>query len=303
MVDAENRDALERGWFLLGAPWDCSGTGRGEHAAPSALRRAGVSDLVAVDVSDAATVIVTTTRDPETGVLGLQETVLSARALSDAILAAGDAYPQLRPLVLGGDCSILLGIVPALRTQFGRIGLCLVDGHPDFSTGSDSETGETADMELAILTGDGPGALTTLAGKPPMIDVLDAVLLGHREVGLDAGSAAELARLPENLFRVDSEALLLAPKETGKKALNHLQHREVRFWLHIDLDVLDPRAFPAVTYPQPGGPDLDQLVGAIEPLATSPQLLGVSIADFRPDLDPNEKCANQIVDLTRALLV
>src|SRR5688572_6202871 len=44
-------------WFLLGAPWDCSGTGRGEAAAPGALRTSGLARLVDVDLGDAATLI------------------------------------------------------------------------------------------------------------------------------------------------------------------------------------------------------------------------------------------------------
>ncbi len=68
-------------------------------------------------------------------------------------------------------------------------------------------------------------------------------------------------------------------------------------WLHIDLDVLDPGSLPAVTYPQPGGPDWDQLSTALRPLARSPRLLGVSVADFRPDLDPTGELAARIVRL------
>ena len=43
-----------------------------------------------------------------------------------ALLDAGE-----RPLVLGGDCSILLGAMLALRRR-GRFGLAHVDGHLDF---------------------------------------------------------------------------------------------------------------------------------------------------------------------------
>jgi arginase len=50
-----------------------------------------------------------------------------------------------------------------------------------------------------------------------------------------------------------------------------------------------------VTYPQPGGPDLDQLAAVFPPLAASPRLIGVSVADFRPDLDPDRRHAAQLV--------
>jgi arginase len=68
-------------------------------------------------------------------------------------------------------------------------------------------------------------------------------------------------------------------------------------WLHVDVDVLDPSIMPAVTYPQSDGPDIDQLAAALTPLTAAPNLLGVSIADFRPDLDPDGRLATRLVTL------
>jgi hypothetical protein len=61
--------------------------------------------------------------------------------------------------------------------------------------------------------------------------------------------------------------------------------------------VLDERVMPAVTYPQPGGPDWEQLADLLRPLAGSPDLLGVSVADHRPDLDPGGSCGRRVVRL------
>ena len=52
-----------------------------------------------------------------------------------------------------------------------------------------------------------------------------------------------------------------------------------------------------MTYPQPGGLDWDQLVAALEPLARSPRLFGVSVADFRPDLDPTGDLATRVLEV------
>ena len=93
-------------WFLLGAPWDCSGSGRGEQEAPDAFDKAGISSLVGRDLGDATTLIETAQRDDDTGVLGLWETVRAASALADVLAAAIDDLPGLRALVVGGDCSI-----------------------------------------------------------------------------------------------------------------------------------------------------------------------------------------------------
>jgi arginase len=285
------------GWFLLGAPWDCSGSGRGEQAAPGALRGAGLAVLVGRDLGDAPTAVRGTRRDGHTGVLALRETVRAAHALAGALAGALRDLPGRRPLVVGGDCSILLGIFPALRRRVGPAGLWFVDGHPDFLDGAASETGETADMDLAVLTGHGAEPLVTLAGAPPMVPAGEVVLFGHRAGGLDRGAAAELARLPADLRRIDADAVLADPAAAGRRAAAWLAGAGRGVWLHLDLDVLDPPSLPAVTYPQPGGPDWAQLALALEPLARSPRLLGVSVADFRPDLDPTGDLAGGVLDL------
>jgi arginase len=283
-------------WFLLGAPWDCSGTGRGEQQAPAALRSAGLTALVTRDFGDAATIITGTDRDPASGVRALQETVRAAFALADRLGAAMRELPGQRPLVVGGDCSILLGVVPALRRR-GPLGLWFVDGHPDFLNGVASETGETADMELAILTGSGAAPLVGLAGSMPMVPADQVVLLGYRADDLDEGAAREVGRLPAGLARVDAEALISDPGTVGQHAAQWLNGAGYGSWLHIDLDVLDQGAFPAVTYPQPGGPNWEQLALALEPLAQSTQLIGVSVADFRPDLDSSGDLAADVIAL------
>jgi len=73
-------------------------------------------------------------------------------------------------------------------------------------------------MDLAVLTGDGAAPLVTLAGTPPMIPVSDAVLLGHRTVDLDEGAAAELARLPVELRRIDAATVAADPVTAGQRA-------------------------------------------------------------------------------------
>ena len=117
---ADTGGVIADDWFLLGAPWDCSGTGRGEQAAPAALRAAGLPALVGLDLGDTATVIDSTSAIEPTGVLALPETVRAARALAAPLDGALRDLPGRRPLVVGGDCSILLGILPALRARSAR---------------------------------------------------------------------------------------------------------------------------------------------------------------------------------------
>jgi arginase len=284
-------------WFLLGAPWDCSGSARGEQAAPEALRTAGLTGLVGLDLGDAPCVIQGRHRDDVTGVLALADTVRAAHAVAGALGEALRGVPRRRPLVIGGDCSILFGIFPALRRHVGPVGLWFIDGHPDYLDGATSETGETADMDLAVLTGVGAEALTGLAGPPPMVPVSEVVMLGHRASDLDQAAVEELAGVPAQLRRIDAATVAGDPMAAGERAAAWLGGAARGVWLHLDVDVLDPLSMPAVTYPQSRGLHWDQLAGLLEPLARSPRLLGVSVADLRPDLDPTGEYARRLVEL------
>lgn len=258
--------------------------------------------MVGADLGDAACRIDGTERDEPSGVLCARQTVSAAHVLANALGGALGDRSGPRPLVVGGDCSILLGIFPALRRHVGRVGLWFLDGHPDFLDGRASETGETADMDLAVLTGHGAESLITLAGAPPMVAASDVVLIGHRTTDLDEGSAKEVARLPVELRQIDAATVADDPTAAGQRATACLTDADQGVWLHLDLDVLDAESLPAVTYPQPNGLDWDQLAAVMDPLGRSPLLLGVSVADFRPDLDPTGDLAARIVDvLDRAL--
>ncbi|MDG4763608.1 arginase family protein [Solwaraspora sp. WMMD406] len=289
-------------WFLLGAPWDSSGRSRGEEQAPDALRAAGLRDLINVDCGDAATHIGSNHRDDITQVRALPDTVTAAHTLAATLRNSMRDHPQRRPLVVGGDCSLLLGVFAQLSPALNNVGLWLVDGHPDYLAAADSETGETADLELAVLTGDGPAELIGLAGTVPMMNARHAALIGHRTVDLDPDSAAELARLPSGLFTIDAPQVLRDPAGAGGRAADWASRLGLPMWLHLDVDVLDPSVMPAVTYPQDGGLDFDQLAAVLAPLAASPNLAGVSVADFRPDLDPDGRHADDLVRLLDSTL-
>src|SRR4029453_3263451 len=140
-----------------------SGTGRGGEHGPDGLRAAGLPAVFgAADAGDVAPPLRDPVRDPETGVTAFADLCLSSQTLREAVAAA--LRRGERPLVLGGHCALLRGTVAGVRDAVGRVGLWFVDGHADYLDGSSSPTGEAADMELAILTWQGPPGLGELGG-------------------------------------------------------------------------------------------------------------------------------------------
>ncbi len=281
---------------LVDAPLDCSGAGRGEEHAPGALRAAGlVERLGARDAGEAGARIRDTRRDPGTGVVGADDVRRASGAIAARVrelLEAGE-----RPLVVGGDCTLLLGVFQALPRGSG---LWFVDGHADFFDGESSPTGEAADMDLAILTGHGPPRL--LDGDAVLLEPSAAVLLGHRPAELHPDVARENARLDPAIHALTAPQVReRGPGRVGADAAGRLAGGPA--WLHLDLDVLDESALPAVSYPQPLGLDWDELVALCRPLAAAPNLVGVSVADFNPDRDPDGAHANRVVGALYATLV
>jgi arginase family enzyme len=276
-------------FHVLDAPLDCSGAGRGEERAPAALRAAGLLDrLGARDAGEADAHIRDAYRDAATGVIGAADVRRASAAIADGIHRIRDAGH--RPLVLGGDCTLLLGVFQALPRGTG---LWFVDGHADFYDGETSPTGEAADMDLSILTGHGPHGLVDQ--HEPLVDPAAVVLLGHRPGELGDDAALENGRLDPAIHALTApDVRERGPARTGADVAARLAGGPA--WLHLDLDVLDETALPAVTYPQPLGLDWDELVALARPLAAAPNLAGVSVADFNPDRDPDGAHAERVVE-------
>lgn len=305
------------GWTLVGAPLDSAAAGEGEELAPAALRAAGIAAAVgaATDLGDVAEPLRPPVRDPRTGVIAYDAVVAANEAVRDAV--AGVLRDGGRPLVLGGDCSFLPGAIAGARVAGLEPGLWMVDGHPDALDGATSPTGEAADMDFAICCGRGPAALVELAAPlpAPLLPPARAVVLGLRPRGIDPGNDEDLALIDETVWWRDAPTIVSAgPRAVGAEAAARLEappaHADQRAddgvraaaWLHLDLDVLDERELPAVSYPQPRGLSWSELEQLLGPLTASPALIGLSVSDLRADLDPDGAHARRVVELLGRLL-
>jgi arginase len=285
-------------WKLLGAPLDSSGAGRGEERAPALLREAGLAERLGIaDAGDVVGPLRDSVRDPSTGVIAAAQLVEASRALRDAVAATLERGE--RPFVLGGDCSLLPGALAGARVACGRLSLWMLDGHPDALDGETSPTGEAADMDLALVLGRGHPELTALAGEAPIVAPEDVVLIGHRPAELDSDVAAEIALVPDAVEQVTAPAV--RRRGAGRVAWATLAAgRGQPVWLHVDLDALDERELPAVTYTQPQGLSWSELVELLEPLIAAPDLAGMSLADLDADHSHARQHAGRIVDVLQS---
>ena len=280
---------------ILDAPIDCSGAGRGEEHAPAALRAAGlVERLGARDAGEAEARIRDTRRDPETGVIGADDVRRATRAVAGRvreIRAAGE-----RPLVIGGDCTLLLGVFEALPRGTG---LWFVDGHADFFDGRSSPTGEAADMELAILTGHGPPGLLEADG--PLVEPGAVDLLGHRPAELHPDVAAENARLDPAIRALTApEVRERGPAEVASRRSPRGRADGRRGCTSTSTSSTGTACPRSATRRRSGssGRSSSPSPGR-SPRASG--LLGVSVADFNPDRDPDGAHAARVVDALEAI--
>jgi arginase len=288
-------------WAMAAVPIDSSGRDRGEAKAPAMLRAAGLAKLPGIeDRGDLAARIADPVRDPSTGVIGLADLVDSTEVIA-AWVAETAAGPD-RPLVIGGDCSLLPGVFAGLRRAGIDAGLWMVDGHPDAYDGTSSPSGEAADMELTFLLGGAPRALAEVwGGDESLLDPRRVAVLGHRPADSDPEVARELGGVPLQVLLVDAPAILQRGGGTVAAEAAALLGGGAA-WLHLDLDALDAAVFPAVSYPQPNGLDWESLAELARPLAAAPGLVGISVADLEPERDPDGSHTRRVVAFLGELL-
>ena len=238
-------------------------------------------------------------RDPETQVLNAQAIAAWSPLLADALSSVLDAGEF--PIVLGGDCTILLGAMLALRRR-GRYGLLFIDGHADFFQPAAEPRGEGASMELAFATGHGPALLTDLEGRGPLVRPEDVVAFAFRDHQDQAEYGSQ--ELPPALCAIDLPAIRRTGIEAAAgAALDRLDRIELDgFFIHLDADCLDDEIMPAVDFRAPGGLSWDELGAALRVALASPKAIGLEVAIYNPRLDADGQAGSGLTDLLATTL-
>ncbi|WP_054312258.1 arginase family protein [Mesorhizobium sp. 1M-11] len=239
------------------------------------------------------------TPDPETGILNARAIAAWSPQLADAVEAVLDAGAF--PVVLGGDCTILLGSMLAFRRR-GRYGLYFIDGHADFFQPEAEPNGEGASMDLAFVTGYGPSLLADIEGRGPLVRPEDAVAFAYRDHEDQEEYGGQ--PLPEELKVLDLPAVRAKGIEaTAREAVDHLTRAELDgFFIHLDADCLDDAIMPAVDFRVPGGLSWDELTAALRIALASGKAVGLEITIYNPRLDEDGSAGRGLADVLAAAL-
>jgi arginase len=224
----------------------------GVERAPEVLLGAGLADgLAARRTGWVEAAGYSAERDPQTQVMNPQAISGYSPLLADAVAAVLDEGEF--SVVLGGDCSVLLGTMLALRRR-RRYGLLYIDGDADFYQPEVNPLrGAASASDLAFATGRGPDVVTDIEGRRPLVRDEDVVVFACRD-------AADRERrgcqpLPENMLVVDRDQVRrLGAGAAAIEAVRYLTREgcpEDGFWILLDADVFDETIMQAADDPRP----------------------------------------------------
>jgi len=283
---------------VVGVPTSVGSHNAGQERAPRAWRRVGLPERLAeagLTVSDVGDLPVRRQRAAPRidGVRALGQVHTVCSEVADAV--ADIASDGRVPLVLGGDCTITLGVVAGLR-RTGPVGLLYFDGDADLNTPELSGSGVLDTMGITHLLGGGAASLADLGGDGrPLVADEHLALFGFDPAELDEQQWSTL--VSRDLFAVPAPAVRTQPREQAVRAWERLAARVDRIVLHLDVDVLDTGAFPLANYPHFNGLSLDEARQCIGVWGGRPELAGVVITEVNPTHDPDDALLRQLLDL------
>jgi arginase len=282
---------------LIGAPSSAGAFSPGTEKAPAALRAAGL-----VERLQGAGFEVTDYGDCAPRLFADDEEHRRARNLTEIVAGLNDLKTRAEVamksgalvLVLGGECVQAIGLLTGARRYYKHINLFWFDRDADLNTPATTPSGRIDGMVVAHIIGKGAPELVRFWGEPPLVREPDITLFGIAR--LDPPEQELLSHSPlRHVNASDIQARGAAASATD--ALNHLHADSREFVLHLDLDVIAQEEFPPVVVPGSGGLSFEDVRAALKVILGHKNLVGLDIAQYNPDKDPNGDGAKKLVDL------
>ncbi|HEX5996538.1 MAG TPA: arginase family protein [Jiangellales bacterium] len=262
----------------------------GQDRAPQASREAGLLDrlrsagLSVDDRGDMVTEVFAVDHDEPTH-RNLAAVVQVARAVAE-LVADVDAHGSI-PLVIGGDCTITIGVVAGLQRRRPHLGLFYFDGDADLATPETTANGVLDAMGVAHLIGLADTELAGLTGQRPILADQRLVLFGCDESDPETFRPAVLDARPHLRHFADHQ-VRADPAGCAATALSELRQASDGFVLHFDVDAIDSGDLPLANFPHYGtGITLEQAGQALSVAAAAPELAAIVLTEINPSHDPS----------------
>ncbi|MCS5724170.1 arginase family protein [Herbiconiux sp. CPCC 203407] len=276
---------------VLGVPSSTGAYCVGVERAPAALREAGLIDELeraggeVVDAGDLP--LRRWTPDHQNPFAqNVTEEARSLEELADAAARLLGRGAASRLLVLGGACTIAVGLGSALRLAGLTPRIVYIDRHLDLNTPESTREGSLSWMGMGHALGLDGAAAGLVPGGGPLLRPADLVYLGVDTDAVTSWERAEAERL--GVVIVPQGDLVADARGAARSARGALD--EGPFVVHLDVDVLDFLDAPIAenVNGRNSGPTLEQLEPALAELCRHPSCLGLTIGQ----LDPNHAAAD-----------
>lgn len=282
---------------LIGAPSSAAAFSPGSEKAPAALRAAGLLERlqsIGYEVTDFG--------DCPPQLFADDDEHRRARNLPAIVASLNDLKPRAEMavksgglvLVLGGDCTQIIGLLTGARRYYRQVSLLWFDGDADLNTPASTPSGRLDGMALATVIGKGSPELVRFWGEPQIVREPDTVLFGVER--LDAPEKEFLERSPVR-HNLAADIRAKGPARSAQDALVQLHADSREFLLHLDVDVIAQEELPAVNVPGLGGLSLNEVRESLTEFAKHKNLLGMDIAQYNPEKDPDGSAARKLIDL------
>jgi arginase len=287
---------------LIGAPSSAGSHAPGHEKAPAALRAAGL-----VERLNAAGFLVNDVGDVETQVFQQDDESPRARNLDGVVRELNALRPKVEeaaksgalPVILGGDCTIALATIAAVRRYYRHVGLLYMDRHADLNVPASTPSGRLSGMVVAHVVGRGAPELVRFWNEPPLVREPDVALFGCEDY--DTYERDLLRTSPIRHFSAN-DILRRGVARTAQNAVAHIHSDTRNFVLHIDADVISGEDFSASEFTGPGGLRLADVREALEIFFRQKNLLAVELTAYNPERDPDGSAAKMLVELLAAAL-
>ena len=295
---------MTRDYRVIGVPTSAGAHHAGQDLAPAALRRAGLVDRLTaggLSVTDAGDLPVEVFQvDPGGPPRNLAAVVRVALSVADAVEAA--VRTGAVPVLLGGDCTITLGVVAGLQRLRDDVRLAYFDGDADLRTPDGTSSGILDASGVAHLIGAADTALSRIGERFPMLADDQLVLLGYDPGDPDSVDDDELGRRPGLLHFSDLD-LRADPAGLARRAVTALSGPGATVAVHFDVDAVDSADLPLANYPHYGGGVSLAVAGDVLEVLLAVEGLGaVVLTEVNPTHDPSGGQLSRYVDaVTRAM--
>jgi arginase len=272
---------------LIGVPSSAGAHGVGQEKAPQALRRAGLvtglesSGIEVNDFGDLPLALYQP-RSANRKQQNLARVVDVARRVAERV---DEVLKQhLTPVVIGGDCTITLGVLAGYLRHVENLGLLYFDGDIDLNTPATTHSGIFDSMGMAHMIGEGADALSHIGLRFPLMREDQIVLFGFDPLEVEpwqweALEQRQMLRFPVTSFNGQ-------PAEIARSALSQLEQGADVVLVHFDVDSIDSADFPLADFPHHNeGQSLSEALECLRIFCASPKCGGLVVTEVNPDHD------------------